>query len=137
MSKKINIEIKVDDASIHFENNALALKISNETVNGIPNGLFIDSEGRLAAKRGAKGDSGAAGGATNISGNGIGPIGAGDNDPLITVGFNSSVSRHKKYTDTDIFLKNNDGPVMTKMNGNTLVDKGSIASYMIARHNNK
>lgn len=127
MPKSITISLNPDDRSIGFNNNKMQLKISPDANNGLS-----FENGKIVAKIGPRGDSSA--GQMNVSGNGIGPINIPDiEDPLPTVGFNSSVSRHKKYGGDNAFLKENDGPVMTRLDGNTLVANGSIASWMIKR----
>ena len=75
--------------------------------------------------------SGGSGGTMNTPGNAIGPVDVTENTSLNTVGFNSTVSRHKKYTGTNSWLRTNDGPVMTKNSNGQMVPYGSVAHYMI------
>lgn len=123
----VKIKMNPDLLTIKFDNSKLALKISSKENNG----LSI-SNGMIVATKAPDGTPGT-GGSMNTPGNGIGPIDATATTSLQTIGFNSSVSRHKKYTGTNSWLKTNDGPVMTKLNGDILVADGSVASYMISR----
>ncbi len=115
-------KVIVDESSITSENDVLKLKLSNE-----PNqGLSFDSSGNLIATPGTSSGTGI----YNTSGNAIGPTNAGMSDPLNVVGMNTTVSRHQKYTGMDSFIHDNDGPVMTKLTGNTIAND-CIAYFMI------
>lgn len=122
-------KINPDLQSIEFDNSKLCLKISSKANNGLSTTLNM-----IIATKAPDGSPGS-GGTMNTPGNAIGPVDATSSTSLQTVGFNSTVSRHKKYTGTDSWLKSNDGPVMTKLSGSSLVANGSIASYMISRAN--
>lgn len=118
----IQLKVNVDESSITSDNGVLKLKLSSE-----PNqGLSFDSSGNLIATPGASSGTGI----YNTSGNGIGPTNAGMSDPLNVVGMNTTVSRHQKYTGMDNFIQENDGPVMTKLSGNTIAND-CIAYFMI------
>lgn len=123
------IKMNVDNRTTGFTDSKLCVKISSKENNGlsIVNGVITATK----APDGSSSESEN----MNTSGNGIGPINVDASTPLSTVGFNSTVSRHKKYTGDDQWLKDNDGPVMTKVSGSSLVANSSIASYMIAYAN--
>lgn len=129
MSNTVKLKINPDLQTVNADNSKLKLKISAKENNG----LSI-TDGKIVATKAADGSPGS-GGTMNTPGNAIGPTDATSSTSLQTVGFNSTVSRHKKYTGTNSWLKSNDGPVMTKLSGSSLVANGSIASYMISRAN--
>ena len=129
MSNTVKLKINPDLQTVNVDNSKLKLKISSKENNG----LSI-TDGKIVATKAADGSPGS-GGTMNTPGNAIGPTDATSSTSLQTVGFNSTVSRHKKYTGTNSWLKSNDGPVMTKLSGSSLVANGSIASYMISRAN--
>lgn len=129
MSNTVKLKINPDLQTVNADNSKLKLKISAKENNG----LSI-TDGKIIATKAADGSPGS-GGTMNTPGNAIGPTDATSSTSLQTVGFNSTVSRHKKYTGTNSWLKSNDGPVMTKLSGSSLVANGSIASYMISRAN--
>lgn len=129
MSNTVKLKINPDLQTVNADNSKLKLKISAKENNG----LSI-TDGKIVATKAADGSPGS-GGTMNTPGNAIGPTDATSSTSLQTVGFNSTVSRHKKYTGTNSWLKSNDGPVMTKLSGSSLVANGSIASYMISRTN--
>lgn len=125
MPETIKITLDPDGQTIGFSNNSMVLKLSAKANNGLS-----FSNGKLVATKAPDG-SGGSGGTMNTPGNAIGPVGATENTSLNTVGFNSTVSRHKKYTGTNSWLQANDGPVMTKNSNGQMVPNGSIAHYMI------
>lgn len=125
MGKNIKLELNPDMQTLGFSGNKMCIKISSKENNGL-----IFKDGKIFARKAANGTDGW-GGTMNTSGNAIGPITSTETDHLETIGFNSSVSRHKKYTGSNSFLKDNDGPVMTLLEEGSLKEKGSIASYMI------
>lgn len=129
MSNTVKLKINPDLQTVNADNSKLKLKISAKENNG----LSI-TDGKIVATKAADGSPGS-GGTMNTPGNAIGPTDATSSTSLQTVGFNSTVSRHKKYTGTNSWIKSNDGPVMTKLSGSSLVANGSIASYMISRAN--
>ena len=129
MSNTVKLKINPDLQTVNADNSKLKLKISAKENNG----LSI-TDGKIVATKAADGSPGS-GGTMNTPGNAIGPTDATSSTSLQTVGFNSTVSRHKKYTGTNSWIKSNDGPVMTKLLGSSLVANGSIASYMISRAN--
>lgn len=126
MSRTITLKLNPDNSTITFNGNKLTLKISAKANNGLS-----FNAGKIVATKAPDG-SGASGGTMNTSGNAIGPINATDTDPLQKVGFNSTVSRHQKYTGDDAFIANNDGPVMTKIENGVIVQSKSIAAFMIS-----
>lgn len=125
MSKNIILKLNPDMKTLGFSGNKICVQISSKENNGLS---FKD--GKIVATKATNGTPGWEG-TMNTPGNAIGPITAMETDSLPILGFNSSVSRHKKYTGDDEWLKENDGPVMTCLEGKSLKDKGSIASYMI------
>lgn len=127
MSREITLQLNPDNQSLEFSGKKLKLKISSKANNGLS-----FTNGKIVATKAPDGQSGS-GGTMNTPGNAIGPTSTSASDSLANVGFNSTVSRHKKYTGDNVFLKNNDGPVMTKNNGTSMVVDGSIAAYMIKR----
>ena len=129
MSNTVKLKINPDLQTVNADNSKLKLKISAKENNG----LSI-TDGKIVATKAADGSPGS-GGTMNTPGNAIGPTDATSSTSLQTVGFNSTVSRQKKYTGTNSWIKSNDGPVMTKLSGSSLVANGSIASYMISRAN--
>lgn len=124
--RNIVLKLNPDNKAIGFSGNKLCIKISSKPNNGLS---FIT--GILTATKAPDG-SGSSGGTMNTPGNGIGPISSTPSTTLDILGMNSSVSRHKKYTGGNTFIRENDGPVMTKLNNGSLVSNGSIASYMIS-----
>ncbi len=129
MSNTVKLKINPDLQTVNVDNSKLKLKISSKENNG----LSI-TDGKIVATKAADGSPGS-GGTMNTPGNAVGPTNSTESTSLQTIGFNSTVSRHKKYIGTDSWLKSNDGPVMTKLSGSSLVANGSIASYMISRAN--
>lgn len=129
MSNTVRLKINPDLQTIDVDNSKLKLKISSKENNG----LSI-TDGKIVATKAEDGSPGS-GSTMNTPGNAIGPIDATSSTSLRIIGFNSTVSRHKKYTGTDSWLKINDGPVMTKLSESSLVADGSIASYMISHAN--
>ena len=125
MPETIKITLDPDGQSIGFSNNSMVLKLSAKANNGL-----AFSNGKLVATKAPDG-SGGSGGTMNTPGNAIGPVDVTENTSLNTVGFNSTVSRHKKYTGTNSWLRTNDGPVMTKNSNGQMVPYGSVAHYMI------
>lgn len=125
MPNSITLQLNPDSQTVGFSNNKLVLKISAKANNGLS---FVD--GKIVATKAPDG-SGGSGGTMNTPGNAIGPIDATENTSLNKVGFNSTVSRHKKYTGSDNFIQANDGPVMTKNENGQMVPYKSIAHYMI------
>ena len=123
---EIILRLKPDLQTIDFNGNKMCLKISAKANNGLS---FVN--GKLIATKAPDGTPGS-GGTMNTPGNALGPITATESTYLQTIGFNSSVSRHKKYTGADTFLQDNDGPVMTNNYNGEMVPNGSIATYMIA-----
>ena len=101
-------KINPDLQTIEFDNSKLCLKISSKANNGLSTTLNM-----IIATKAPDGSPGSSG-TMNTPGNAIGPIDATSSTQLQTVGFNSTVSRHKKYTGTDSFLKNNDGVIIIK-----------------------
>ena len=119
------IQLFVDEQTIKINNNGEAeLKLSADADNG----LSFDENGKLIATKGSGSSSSSDG---NTPGNAIGPIDTTSSQKLPILGYNSSVSRHKKYTGSDPWIKNNDGPVMTKLENGDL-SQNCVASYMIA-----
>lgn len=119
------LKLFVDEQTIKINNNGKAeLKLSADADNG----LSFDANGKLIATKSAGGGSDSDG---NTPGNAIGPIDATSSQKLPILGYNSSVSRHKKYSGSDPWIKNNDGPVMTKLENGGL-SQDCVASYMIA-----
>lgn len=117
------LKLFVDEQTIKINNNGKAeLKLSADADNG----LSFDENGKLIATKSAGGGSSDG----NTPGNAIGPIDATSSQKLPILGFNSSVSRHKKYPGTDAWIRNNDGPVMTKLENGDL-SQNCVASYMI------
>lgn len=117
------LKLFVDEQTIKINNNGKAeLKLSADTDNG----LSFDANGKLIATKSAGGGSSDG----NTPGNAIGPLDVTSSQKLPILGFNSSVSRHKKYPGTDAWIRNNDGPVMTKMENGDL-SQNCVASYMI------
>ena len=125
MSRTITLKLNPDNVSIGFDGNKMCLKLSTKENNGLS---FVDE--KVVATKAPDGQGTV--GTMNTSGNAIGPTDASDSDPLIKVGFNSTVTRHQKYTGDDTFLRANDGPVMTKNENGAMVENKSIASYMIS-----
>lgn len=125
--REITLQLNPDLQTIDFNGNKMCLKISAKANNGLS-----FANGKIVATKAPDGSPGS-GGTMNTPGNALGPINASETDSLPTIGFNSSVSRHKKYTGTNTFLQNNDGPVMTKNNDGQMVPNGSVAMYMIYR----
>ena len=121
----IRLQINVDNQTVTFNGNKLCLKISSKENNGLS---IVD--GKLVATKAPDGTPGS-GGTMNTSGNAIGSVNASPVAPLGKICFNASVSRHQKYTGTDTLLRVNDGPVMSKLSGNTLESNKSVAAYMI------
>jgi hypothetical protein len=121
----IDFRLNPDDQTIGFSGNKMCLKISSKANNGLS-----FNNGKIVATKAPDGTPGS-GGTMNTPGNALGPINSTETDSLAIVGFNSSVSRHQKYTGEDTFLKANDGPVMTKLEGDHLKPNASIAIYMI------
>ncbi len=121
----IEIRVNPDNKSIGFSGNKLSLKVSSKANNGLS---IIN--GKLVATKAANGS--ASGGTMNTPGNALGPTNSTASTSLTTLGFNSTVSRHQKYSGNNQFLIDNDGPVMTKLQGSNIVANGSIASYMIS-----
>jgi hypothetical protein len=119
------LKINADETTVGFDGNKVCLKISAKAYNGLS---FND--GKIVATKAADGTGGDPA-TSNKPGNGIGPVTADADTYLGIVGYNSTVSRHKKYTGTDRFIQENDGPVMTKMDGDHLMAGASIAAYMI------
>lgn len=118
------IQLFVDEQTIKINNNGEAeLKLSADADNG----LSFDENGKLIAAKG----SGSSSSDGNTPGNAIGPIDATSSQKLPILGYNSSVSRHQKYPGSDPWIKNNDGPVMTKFENGDL-SQDCVASYMIA-----
>lgn len=118
------IQLFVDEQTIEINNNGEAeLKLSADADNG----LSFDENGKLIATKSAGGGSSDG----NTPGNAIGPIDATSSQKLPILGYNSSVSRHQKYPGSDPWIKNNDGPVMTKFENGGL-SQDCVASYMIA-----
>lgn len=118
----MKLKLKVDNRSIMVDNNGNAcLKLSSDANQG----LSFDQNGRLiATKNNANVDG-------NTPGNALGPITATASTSLPILGFNSTVSRHLKCTDTSRqFAIENDGPVMTKMDGTDLADD-CVAKFMV------
>lgn len=119
-------KVVVDNTSITSDaNGKLKLKISADSDNG----LSLDSSGNLIATPGSSSGTGI----YNTPGNAI--LGTVNPDThkanqIITVGMNSTVSRHKKYTGQDNVIAENDGPVMTKIEGTSL-STDCIAYHMI------
>jgi hypothetical protein len=105
-------KVIVDNETIRSDNGVLKLKLSGDADQG----LSFDSSGNLIATPGSSSGTGI----YNVSGNGIGPTTAAMDEGLQIVGANSTVSRHLKYTGSSSFVINNDGPVMTKLNGNSI-----------------
>lgn len=125
MARLIRLRLNPDQSSLGFNNNKLVLKISSKTNNGLSL-----SGGKLIATKAPDGASGS-GGTMNTPGNALGPTTATENTSLPKVGCNSTVSRHKKYSGTDTFITENDGPVITKVVNESLPRESSIASFMI------
>ena len=123
---EVTLQINADLQTVEFDCNKLGLKLSSKENNGLS---FVD--GKLVATKAQDGSTGT-GGIMNTPGNGLGPISSLPTDTIGVVGFNSSVSRHKKYDGNNSFIIENDGPVMTKNNGDQMVANGSIAAYMIS-----
>lgn len=101
----------------------LKLKLSPKENNGLQ-----IKDGKLVGVRGPAGKPGS-GNNQNTVGN---AMGTGDGVmPIISM--NSTVSRHKKYTDKNSssypYLHENDGVVMTSPNGG-MNDNGSVAYFM-------
>lgn len=120
-------KVVVDENTITTDaNGKLKLKLSAAANNG----LSFDASGNLIATPGSSSGTGI----FNIPGNGIGPVDGHDTDQLDTVGMNSTVTRHKKYDGGNTFIQDNDGPVMSKLNG-TAIATDCIAYFMIP-HNN-
>lgn len=118
------LKLFVDEQTIKINNNGKAeLKLSTDANNG----LSFDENGKLIATKG----SGSSSSDGNTPGNAIGPIDATSSQKLPILGYNSSVSRHQKYPGSDPWIKNNDGPVMTKLENGGL-SQDCVASYMIA-----
>lgn len=109
-------KVKVDSSTIITdENGKLKLKLSSDANNG----LSFDASGNLIANPGSSSGTGI----YNTPGNAIlGVVNQTTHkaDPIITVGMNSTVSRHKKYTGVDNVIIENDGPVIVKMSGTTI-----------------
>ena len=124
--RKITLQLDPDLQTIDFNGNKMCLKISDKPNNGLS---FVN--GKLVATKAPDGTPGS-GGTMNTPGNALGPITSTESTYLQTIGFNSSVSRHKKYTGMNTFLQDNDGPVMTNNHNGEMVPNGSIATYMIA-----
>ncbi len=126
MSRQIKININVDHQTVNIDNNnKITLKISSKANNGLS---IVD--GKLVGTKAPDGEGGS-GGTMNTPGNGLGPINATSTSSLSRIGCNSTVSRHQKYVGSDTFLRNNDGPVMCKVENNTLTTQASVASFMI------
>ena len=123
-SQTIQLKINADNQSIGFSGNKLCLKISSKANNGLS-----FSNGKLIGTKAADGSSGS-GGSMNTPGNGLGPVNSTESTSLEKVGFNSTVSRKKKYTGTNQFINDNDGPVIAKFDGSGNLTR-SIALYMI------
>ena len=128
MSKNIKLTIDAlptTSTGLGFDDNKLVVKIS-KTAN---NGLSIVN-GKLVATKAPDGTPG--GGTMNLPGNAIGPTTASSTTALGTVGLNKTVSRKQKAgSNQSQFVKDSDGPVMTKVSNGSLVSNKSIASYMI------
>lgn len=105
-------KVIVDNSTIISDNGVLKLKLSGAADQG----LSFDSSGNLIATPGSSSGTGI----YNVSGNGIGPTAAVMDEELQIVGANPTVSRHVKYTGSSAFLMNNDGPVIIKLNGDSL-----------------
>ena len=121
----MKLALSVDDETLTINNeNKVEIKISADANNG----LSFDNNGKLIATKAGGGSSSGA----NTPGNAIGPATTDTtaSTPLSILGFNSSVSRHKKYTGTDPFIHENDGPVMTSFENGSLSTQ-CIAQYMI------
>lgn len=123
---EINLQLNPDNKSLGFDSNKLCVKISPDSDNG----LSIDGNGDVVATKAPDGDPGT-GGTMNTPGNALGPSNATATTPLRIIGCNTTVSRHKKYSGSDTFIQDNDGPVMTKLSNQTLVTNASIAAWMI------
>lgn len=123
--QEVKLQLNPDNLTLEFDNNKIKVKRSTKENNGLS---FVN--GKLVATKAPDG-SGGTPGSSNTSGNAIGPITADATTPLPVVGFNSTVSRHIRYTGVDEFIIENDGPVMTRMDGDHLLVDGSIAAYMI------
>lgn len=125
-------KVKTDNYSVTTENGLLKLKLSSMPNNG----LSFDASGNLIATPGTSSGTGI----YNFPGNGIGPAdieehAAGDIDvPLNIVGMNTTVSRHKKYTGNSAFVHNNDGVVMSKLDGTNIAT--DCVAYFMINHNN-
>lgn len=119
------LKVLVDNIVIVSDNGVLKLKLSSAAEQG----LSFDAEGNLIGTPGT-----ASGGVKNKPGNAIGPTTAAVTDTLDIVGMNSTVSRHMKYTGGSAFIRENDGPVMTKLvegNDGLEFDSHCIAYHMI------
>ena len=88
----IDFRLNPDDQTIGFSGNKMCLKISSKANNGLS-----FNNGKIVATKAPDGTPGS-GGTMNTPGNALGPINSTESDSLAVVGFNSSVSRHQKYT---------------------------------------
>ena len=129
--KHFTLQLSPDMKSMNFFNNKLCIEISQKENNGLST-----HNGSLRGFSGPDGPDGDPG-TMNVPGNALGPYNATESTPLKIIGFNNTVSRHKRYTGSDEFVKDNDGMVMTKLeetqdHTHQLVPNGSIAAYMIS-----
>lgn len=121
------ILINVDSKSLGFDSNdKLVVKIAPKTDHPYQ-GLSFNANGEIIATKGRDGSSGS--GIRNYPGNGIGPPSQASNVPLPIIGMNSTVSRHKSYTGSNTFIKENDGVIMSTISNQSVV--GGLAYYII------
>lgn len=121
------IRINVDAKSLGFDsNNKLVVKIAPKA-NHPYQGLSFNGSGEIIATKGADGSSGS--GIRNYPGNGVGPPTQASNVSLPIIGMNSTVSRHKSYTGSNTFIKENDGVIMSTVSNQNIT--GGLAYYIV------